>query len=88
MKSRWHFDIDYKTPDGKLGMEQTLSYFDKSFAISEAESIIRGLRKKGCKDIIDRLREIRIPDIINAADISAYRPSLREDEEIGNTKTH
>lgn len=88
MKSMWHFDIDYKTPDGKLGMEQTLSYFEKSSAISEAVSIIRGLRRKGCTDIIDRLREIRIPDLYDASDISAIRPCLREDEEIGNTKTH
>lgn len=62
--SRWHYDIDFKTPDGMLDMSQTLSYFDRAEAEKEKDHLIMNMQRVGCTDIKPYLREIKqyVPD--------------------------
>lgn len=57
--SRWHYDINFKTPDGYLDMSQTLSYFDKAEAEKEKDYLITNMQRVGCTDIKPYLREIK-----------------------------
>ena len=59
-ESRWHYDIDYKTPDGRFAMEQTGSFVFKSNAELEMKQVIEQIRNTGGTDIKPYLREVRV----------------------------
>ena len=59
-RPRYHYDIDYRTPDGVLKMAQTLSYFAKMDATIEKDELVENLQKDGCTDIKPYLREVRV----------------------------
>ena len=59
-RSRWHYDINFKTPDGMLDFAQTNSYFAKMDAELAKDEIVTNMQRAGCTDIKPYLREIRV----------------------------
>ena len=58
--SRWHYDIDFKAPDGMLDMWQTLSYFHKEDAEREKNDLVTNILRNGCRDVKPYLREVKM----------------------------
>ena len=54
----YHCDVNFTYPDGRLGMEQTLSYRMKQVAQAKATLIKCDLIEKGCTDIKVYTREV------------------------------